>query len=144
MANTQHDTQEKHAFSSEVNCNFISVVACPGNRTTSAHPRVVALCLPDHCTSRTRPQPPLGEVTLIAGLLRLISALDVVRPSSAPIKYLMNFSKPQKVFQNSVRYGSSPWKIDIKSNSIIRRVSMRRVEWCKGCLCKYLRHVGPL
>ncbi len=29
-----------------------------------------------------------------------------------------------------------------KTNSTSRRVSTRRVEWCKGCLCKFVRHVG--
>ena len=30
-----------------------------------------------------------------------------------------------------------------KSNSIIRRVSTRRVEWYMGCLCKFLPQMGP-
>jgi hypothetical protein len=30
-----------------------------------------------------------------------------------------------------------------KTNYIITRALSRRVEWCKGCLCKFLRYVGP-
>jgi hypothetical protein len=51
---------------------------------------------------------------------------------------LMNSARLHKVFQNFV----VPWKIHKeKSNSIIRRVLTRRVEWYKGCLCKFLRQI---
>jgi len=53
---------------------------------------------------------------------------------------LMNSARLHKVFQNFV----VPWKIHIyKSNYIISRISMRRVEWYYGCLCKYLPQLGP-
>ena len=53
---------------------------------------------------------------------------------------LLNSAGYHRVFLNFV----VPWKIHIsKNNYIIRRVSTRHVEWCKGSLCKFLRHVGP-
>ena len=57
-----------------------------------------------------------------------------------PVAQFAEFSKVPTVFQNFV----VPWKIHNLKNSNYHQTRLdKRVEWCKGCLCKFLQHVGP-
>ena len=48
--------------------------------------------------------------------------------------YLLIAAMSNRAFQNFV----VPWKIHISQ----KLISTRCIEWCKGCLCKFLQHVG--
>jgi hypothetical protein len=53
--------------------------------------------------------------------------------------FLLNSARLHRVFQNFV----VPWKKThvSKTNYINRSILTRHVDWCKGCLCKFLQQM---